>query len=57
MTRQELKAELEKIWDKLDELQEEDIAQDDSDLLWDIGEALGATQNAIDDLTPRVNED
>ena len=57
MTKDEIKAELEKVWDKLDELQEEDIAQDDPQLLWDIGEALGATQNAIDDLIPQVNED
>jgi len=51
MTKEEIKTALEEIWDKLDDLQEQDVAQDNPELMHDIGEAMGATANAIDDLT------
>lgn len=50
MTKEEIKTALEEIWDKLDDLQEQDVAQDNPELMHDIGEAMGATANAIDDI-------
>lgn len=53
LTKEQLIAKLEKIWDMLDEIQESDILQtedgDDEDTaIWNIGEAMGCIDNAID---------
>ena len=34
--------------DELDEIQEMDFVQENEDLMWEIGEAFGSIQNAID---------
>ena len=48
MTKKEIKQKLQSIWDELDKIQEEEISQNNSDLMWEIGEAMGSIDNAID---------
>ena len=39
---------IEQMLDDLDEIQELDQCQDDSELMWEIGEAIGSLNNALD---------
>lgn len=48
---------LDEIWECLDTIQESTIAQGDSDLMWDIGEAMGSIANAIDDIEKNNKEE
>lgn len=48
MTKKEIKEKLQSLYEELDKIQEEDIAQDNSELMWEIGEAMGSIDNAID---------
>lgn len=48
MTKKEIKEKLQSIWNELDKIQEEEISQDNSDLMWEIGEAMGSIDNALD---------
>ena len=48
MTKPEIQKKLEKIYEELDELQETEVAQNDTELMWEIGEAMGSVDNAID---------
>lgn len=57
MTKTDIIEALERIWDELDAMQEEDVIQDDPQALWDIGEAMGAVANTQDDLNKTNNED
>lgn len=52
MTRKQIQAKLEKMWDELDVIQETDVAQNNEELMWEIGEAMGSIDNAIDILDP-----
>lgn len=48
MTKPEIRQKLEKLYEELDELQETEVAQNDEELMWEIGEAMGSVDNAID---------
>lgn len=48
MNGNELYQALEEMWATLDELQETDFAQNSEELMWEIGEAMGAIDNALD---------
>lgn len=48
MTKKEIKEKLQSLYEELDKIQEEDISQNDSELMWEIGEAMGSIDNAID---------
>jgi len=50
MTDTEIKKKLEELYDVLDELQETSTAQTNSTLMWEIGEAMGHIDNAIDSI-------
>ena len=52
MTKAEtrIKKKLEELWDALDKLQETSTVQTNGDLMWEIGEAMGHIDNAIDSL-------
>ena len=39
---------IEQMLDDLDEIQELDQCQEDSELMWEIGEAIGSLNNALD---------
>lgn len=48
MTKKEIKQKLQSMWDELDKIQEEEISQNNSDFMWEIGEAMGSIDNALD---------
>jgi hypothetical protein len=54
MTKPEIRQKLEKLYEELDELQETEVAQNDEELMWEIGEAMGSVDNAIDILDKKV---
>ena len=43
--------ELEAVNEKLDHLQEELLAQNSNEVMWELGEAIGSINNALDELT------
>jgi len=49
-TETKIKKKLEELYDALDELQETSTAQANGSLMWEIGEAMGHIDNAIDSL-------
>lgn len=48
MTKKEIKEKLQSICNELDQIQEEEISQNNSELMWEIGEAIGSIDNALD---------
>ena len=52
MTKAEtkIKKKLEELYEALDDLQETSTAQTNGDLMWEIGEAMGHIDNAIDSI-------
>ena len=48
MNKKEMLEVLKNMWNTFDDLQEEDIAQKDEELMWELGEAMGSIDNAID---------
>ena len=50
MTTKEIKEMLMGWWDILDDIQEQDFVQDDDNLMFDIGEVMGAICNVCDDI-------
>ena len=50
MTKDKIKKILESIYDKLDNIQESDYVQTHGAMMFDIGEAMGSVDNALDDL-------
>ena len=47
MTKQEIIKKLEDIWKELDTLQETKEAQNNDELMWELGEAMGSVDNAL----------
>ena len=48
MTKKEIIETLNQIYKDLDKLQETDLAQADDEIMWELGEAMGSLDNAID---------
>ncbi len=46
--KEEILEELKDMYEKLDNIQEKDACQKDEELMWEIGEAMGSIDNAID---------
>lgn len=44
----ELLNEIDKMLERLDQIQELDIAQNDDELMWELGEAIGSLNNVRD---------
>lgn len=44
----ELLNEIDKMLERLDQIQELDIAQNDNELMWELGEAIGSLNNVRD---------
>ena len=53
MTKEEIQQTLEEIYSKLDVLQETELAQNDEEFIWEIGEAMGSVDNALTVLEER----
>jgi len=57
LTKGQIITKLEMIWEILDEIQEQDILQNEEEgqdtAIWNIGEAMGAIDNAIDILNEK----
>lgn len=57
MSKKEIIKKLEKVWEILDKIQESDLLQDEEEdkdtAIWNIGEAMGCIDNAIDILRDR----
>lgn len=47
-TAQQITDVLDDILDLLDDIQETQVVQDKEDLMWEVGEAIGSVNNAID---------
>lgn len=50
MNKEEIIEKLKKLWEELDNIQEQDIVQENGQAMWEVGEAMGAIDNAIDEL-------
>ena len=48
MTKKEIKEKLQNMSKELDQIQEEEISQNNSELMWEIGEAIGSIDNVLD---------
>ena len=48
MTKKEILKKLKNMWEELDNIQETHTCQKDDELMWEIGEAMGSIDNAID---------
>ena len=53
MTKEQILKKLQNMWEELDNIQEQDIPQEDEELMWEIGEAMGSIDNAIDILNEK----
>lgn len=54
MNKKEMLEVLKNMWNTFDDLQEEDIAQKDEELMCELGEAMGSIDNAIDILEDQL---
>lgn len=48
MTKEEIIKKLNEMYEELDKIQEQEISQNNKELMWEIGEAMGYIDNAID---------